>query len=66
MIQRENGSLEQAISEIQELLGKGLYSTAIPKVHRILDSLYQTGYRDGYDEAQDTVGQWYEPKPYGY
>jgi hypothetical protein len=56
---------EEALNNLQEILGKGLYPTAIPKVKEILKRLSEDSFRAGYEEATETVGDWYEPEYQG-
>ena len=57
---------EEALQQLQAILGKGLYPTAIPKVEEILKTLEEGGFQAGYEEAVETASLWYEPKPLGY
>jgi len=52
---------QEALEKLKAILGKGLYPTAIPKVEEILKGLEQDSFEAGYEQAQETVGDWYEP-----
>ena len=52
---------EDALTKIKVLLGKGLSPTAMPKVERILAELEEDSFRWGYENAQETVGEWNKP-----
>ena len=54
---------EEALSRLEAILGKGLYPTAIPKVEEILRNLEKDSFESGFEQATETVGDWYEPKP---
>lgn len=59
-------TVDEALAALKATLGKGLYPTAIPRVEEILRSLDKDSFEAGYEQAQETVGDWYEPKPPGY
>ncbi len=53
---------QEALEELKAILGKGLYPTAIPKVAEILRRLEADSFEAGFEEAKETVGDWYEPE----
>jgi hypothetical protein len=53
---------EEALEKLKAILGKGLYPNAIPQVEKILKKLEQESFEAGYEQARDTVGDWYEPE----
>ena len=53
---------EEALEKLKAILGKGLYPTAIPKAEEILKKLEEHSFEAGYEQAQETVGDWYEPE----
>jgi len=53
---------EEALEKLKAILGKGLYPNAIPEVEEILKRLEQDSFEAGYEQAQETVGDWYEPE----
>ena len=55
-------TVEEALAQLQATLGKGLYPTAVPRVEEILRSLGKDSFEAGYEQAQETVGDWYEPE----
>jgi len=57
---------EEALVNLKAILGKGLYPTAIPKVEEILKNLAKYSFESGFEQATETVGDWYEPKPLSY
>jgi hypothetical protein len=57
---------EEALGRLKAILGKGLYPTAIPKVEEILKSLEKDSFESGFEQATETVGDWYDPKPLSY
>jgi len=59
-------TVDEALAALKATLGKALYPTAIPRVEEILRSLDKGSFEAGYEQAQETVGDWYEPKPPGY
>jgi len=54
---------EEALVNLKAILGKGLYPIAIPKVEEILNNLEKDSFESGFEQATETVGDWYEPKP---
>lgn len=54
---------EEALSDLKATLGKDLYPTAIPKVKEILKSLEKDSSESRFEQAQETVTEWYEPRP---
>lgn len=57
---------EEALNELKAVLGKGLYPTAVPEVKNILKKLEEAGFEAGFEQARDTVGDWYQPRPLPY
>ena len=57
---------EEALERLKDILGKGLYPTAIPIVEEILRRLEKDSFESGFEQATETVGEWYEPKPLSY
>ena len=57
---------EEASRRLKAILGKGLYPTAMPKVEEILKNLEKDSFESGFEQATETVGDWYEPKPLSY
>ena len=57
---------EEALVNLKTILGKGLYPTAISKVEEILKNLEKDSFESGFEQATETVGDWYEPKPLSY
>ena len=57
---------EEALSRLKAILGKGLYPTAIPKVEEILNNLEKDTFESGFEQATETVGDWYEPESLSY
>jgi hypothetical protein len=57
---------EEALGRLKAILGKGLYPTAIPKVEEILKKLEKDSFECGFEQATETVGDWYDPKPLSY
>ncbi len=55
-----------ALAQLETILGKGLHPAAIPKVKEILRSLEEDSIEAGFEQASETVGKWYEPKPLSY
>jgi hypothetical protein len=52
---------EEALEKLKTILGKGLHPTAIPKVEEILRGLEEDNFEAGFEQARQTVGDWYEP-----
>jgi hypothetical protein len=50
-----------ALNKIKELLGKGLPPTAMPEVEKVLQELEESSYEGGFEQARETVGEWYRP-----
>jgi len=59
-------SVEEALEKLQAILGKGLYPTAVPQVKEVLRKLEEDSFQSGFEQARETVGDWYEPKPLFY
>ncbi len=59
-------TVEQALTQLKTILGKNLYPAAVPEVEKVLKNLEGDSYEAGYEQAQETVGDWYEPRPPGY
>ena len=57
---------EEVVIKLKAILGKGLYPTAIPKVEEILRKLEEDSFEAGFEQARETVGDWYEPRPLSY
>ena len=57
---------EEALVNLKAILGKGLYPTAIPKVEEVLKNLEKDSFESGFEQATETVGEWYEPRPLPY
>ena len=57
---------EEALARLKVILGKGLYPTSIPKVEEILKNLEKDSFESGFEQATETVGDWYDPKPLSY
>ena len=57
---------KEALVNLKAILGKGLYPNAIPKVEEILTNLEKDSFESGFEQATETVGDWYEPKPLSY
>ena len=57
---------EEALRRLKAILGKGLYPTAVPKVEEILQTLQKDSFESGFEQATETVGDWYDPKPLSY
>jgi hypothetical protein len=55
---------EDALTKIKTLLGKGLPPAAVPEVEKVLQELEENSYQWGFEQAQQTVGEW--NKPLGY
>lgn len=53
---------EETLEKLKAILGEGLYPAAIPEVEEILKKLEQDSFEAGYEQAQETVGDWYEPE----
>ena len=53
---------EEVLQEMKVILGKGLYPTAIPKIKEILKRLEEYSFKAGYEQARETIGDWYEPE----
>jgi hypothetical protein len=53
---------EEALQELRAILRKGLYPAAVPNVKEILTQLEKDSHQAGYEEAVETVGDWYEPE----
>jgi hypothetical protein len=56
---------EEVLEKLKAILGKGLYPTAIPKVKEILKKLEEHSFQSGYEQARETVGDWYESEHQG-
>ena len=54
---------KEALGRLKAILGKGLFPTAIPKVEEILNNLEKDSFESGFEQATETVGDWYEAKP---
>jgi len=59
-------SAEEALKMLKVILGKGLYPRAIPWVEEILRNLERDSFEAGFEQARQTVEDWYEPKPLSY
>lgn len=57
---------KEALVNLKAILGKGLYPTVIPKVEEILKNLEKDSFESGFEQATETVGDWYKPKPLSY
>jgi hypothetical protein len=55
-------TVEEALERLKAILGKGLYPRAISEVEEILRKLKEDSFEAGYEQAQDTVSDWYEPE----
>ena len=53
---------KEALDKLKAILGKGLYPVAIPEVEKVLKELEEGSFEAGYEQARDTVGDWYEPE----
>ncbi len=60
----ELSTVDKAMVDLKALLGKGLFPAAIGDVRRILVRLYEVSVDEGEEDARETVGLWYEPKPW--
>jgi len=58
-------TVDEALEELRAILGKGLYPTAVPRVEEILKKLEEESFEAGYEQARETVGDWYEPEYQG-
>jgi hypothetical protein len=54
-------SVKSVVAELQKLLGKRLYPSAMPVIEAILSQLEQEAYESGFEQAQYTVGDWNKP-----
>ena len=59
-------TIEEALGRLEDILRKGLYPTAIPIVEEILRRLERDSFESGFEQATETAGEWYEPKPLPY
>jgi hypothetical protein len=59
-------TVEEALAQLRATLGKGLYPTAIPTIEEVLRRLEEDSFQAGYQQARETVGDWYGPKPLSY
>ena len=57
---------EEALNRLKDILGKDLYPTAISKVEEILRRLEKDSFESGFEQAQETVTEWYQPRPLPY
>lgn len=53
---------EDALERLKAILGKGLYPSAVPEVEQVLKELEDDSFEAGYEQARETVGDWYEPE----
>jgi hypothetical protein len=53
---------KEALQEPKAILRKDLYPAVVPKVEEILRKLEKDSFEAGYEQAQDTVSDWYEPE----
>jgi hypothetical protein len=53
---------EEALEKLKAILGKGLYPSALPAVEEVLKRLEEDSFETGFEQAQETVGDWYEPE----
>lgn len=60
----ELSPVDKAMVDLKAVLGKGLFPTAIGDVRCVLVRLYEAGVDDGEEDARETVGLWYQPKPW--
>ena len=54
---------EEVLEKLKAFLGKALSPTAVPKVEEILKKLEEDSLEAGFEQARETVGDWYEPEP---
>ena len=57
---------KEALEKLKAILGKGLYPNALPQVAKILSQLEEDSFEAGFKQAQETVNDWYKPKPLSY
>lgn len=57
---------EEALERLKAILGKGLYPNAIPEVEKILKKLEEDSFEAGFEQARESVSDWYDPKPLSY
>lgn len=53
---------EEALKKLKAILGKGLYPSAIPEIEKILAELEEDSFEAGFEQARETVREWYEPQ----
>jgi len=59
-------TIEEALCRLKAILGKGLYPAAVPGVEEILKRLEEDSFQSGFEQARETVEEWYEPEPLSY
>jgi hypothetical protein len=57
---------KEALERLKAILGKGLYPTAVPEIEEILKRLEEDSFEAGFEQARETVDEWYKPKPLSY
>jgi hypothetical protein len=56
---------KEALQEPKAIFRKDLYPAVVPEVEEILRKLEKDSSEAGYEQARDTVGDWYEPEYQG-